>query len=72
MCVRGFGSYDDHGEEGEAHQDTLHLDEQHGAWQPGQHGGVEAGDHTADLCPCQATRRFNRHVSVRQDLNQVC
>lgn len=54
VCVR---SYDDHGEEGEAHEDALHLDEQHGARQVGQHGGVEAGNHTTDCCTWQRKRK---------------
>lgn len=56
MC-QGGQSYDDHGEEGEAHEDTLHLDEQHRARQVGQHGGVEAGDHSADLRSWQRKRK---------------
>lgn len=43
-------SYNDHGEEGEAHEDTLHLDEQHGTRQFEQHGGVEAWDYSRDVC----------------------
>lgn len=51
-----FGTYDDHGEEGEAHEDTLHVDEQHGARQVLQHSGVEAGDHPTNVCSCQGKR----------------
>ena len=53
MCVRAraWGTYNDHGQEGEAHEDTLHLDEQHGARQVPQHGGVEARDQSTDNCP---------------------
>lgn len=42
-------SYNDHREEGEAHEDTLHLDEQHGARQSFQDGGVEAWDQSGDV-----------------------
>lgn len=42
-------SYNDHGQEGKAHEDTLHLDEQHGARQVGQHSGVEARDQSTDF-----------------------
>lgn len=42
-------SYNDHGEEGEAHEDALHLDEQHGAGQSIQDGGVESWDQTCDV-----------------------
>lgn len=37
-------SYNDHGEEAKAHEDVLHFDEQHGAGQLLQHGGVKAWD----------------------------
>lgn len=50
-----FGrSYNDHGEEGEAHEDALHLDEQHGAGQVGEHGGVEARDDPRDRSSCSS------------------
>lgn len=42
-------SYNDHGEEGKAHEDALHLDEQHGAGQPVKDGVVEARDHSCDV-----------------------
>lgn len=42
-------SYNDHSEEGEAHEDALHLDEQHGARQAFQDGGVEAWDQPGDV-----------------------
>lgn len=57
VCVGEVQSYDDHGQEGKAHEDTLHLDEQHGARQFGQHCGVEAGDHSSDGCSWQRTRK---------------
>lgn len=37
-------SYNDHSEEGKAHEDTLHLDELHGVRQSFEDGGVEAWD----------------------------
>lgn len=42
-------SYNDHSEEGEAHEDALHLDEQHGARQSLEDGGVEAWDQSGDV-----------------------
>lgn len=42
-------SYNDHGEEGEAHEDALHLDEQHGAGQLVEDGVVEARDQSDDV-----------------------
>lgn len=57
-CLVVLRSYNDHGEEGKAHEDALHFDEQHGARQLLQHGGVEAWDHAGDVCSCrtQASR----------------
>lgn len=49
MCLCRKRTYNDHGEEGEAHEHALHLDEQHGAWQFFQHGVVEAGDQSGDF-----------------------
>lgn len=56
--------YNDHGEEGKAHEDTLHFDEQHGARQLLQHGGVEAWDYACDVCPC---RTQANHAGFRLD-----
>lgn len=43
-------SYDDHSEEGKAHKDTLHLDEQHGLRQVLQDASVKAWDYSSDVC----------------------
>lgn len=43
-------SYDDHSEEGKAHQDTFHLDEQHGLRQVLQDASVKAWDYSSDVC----------------------
>lgn len=41
-------SHNDHSQEGEAHEDALHLDEQHGSWKYVQNCGVKSRDQATD------------------------